>query len=82
MNETPALPMPTVIATGPEKMLDQAKKNGLIVPLQGYKIHVVGASTHGLFAQAWSAIKTFWTQYWEAAGAELMSYSEEVLPER
>lgn len=48
MNETPALPMPVMIATGSENILEKAKKNGLIVPLHVYKIRVVGASTHGL----------------------------------
>lgn len=32
--------------------------------------------------QEWTAIRLFWTQYWEAAGAELMSYLEEAWPGR
>lgn len=43
MNETTALPMPALIPTGAENVLEQAKQNGLIVSLQGYKVHVLGA---------------------------------------
>lgn len=82
MNETSALPMPALIATGPDKMLERVKQNGLLVPLAGYRIHVFGASTRGLSPQAWNDIKTFWTQYWQAAGVESASYSEDSSPER
>jgi len=37
MNESANLNMPPLLPTGPEKMLERAKANGLIVPLAGYK---------------------------------------------
>jgi hypothetical protein len=77
MNETQDFPMPTLIAIGPGQMLERAKANGLLVPLNGYKIYISGASPSGLTPQAWIAIKRFWTMYFIAAGAELMSYSAE-----
>ena len=77
MNETPAFPMPTLIPIGPEQMLERARANGLLVPLNGYKIHIYGASPSGLTPQAWVGIKKFWTMYFAAAGAELVSYSAE-----
>jgi len=77
MNETAALPMPALLATGPENMMDHAKRNGLVVPLNGYRVHVIGASTRGLTPQAWNILKAFWSAYFRAAGAELVSYSAE-----
>ncbi len=77
MNETKDFPMPTLIALGPEQMLERAKANGLVVPMNGYKIYIYGASPSGLTPQVWVTIKKFWTMYFGAAGAELVSYSAE-----
>ncbi len=82
MNETPNFPMPQLIAIGPERMLDRVKENGLLIPLHGYKVYVHGASPSGLTPQVWLAVKTFWTAYFRAAGAELASYSAECDVER
>jgi hypothetical protein len=77
MNETRDFPIPSLIAIGPEQMLERAKANGLLVPMMGYKIHVYGASPSGLTPQVWVTIRRFWTMYFAAAGAELVSYSAE-----
>lgn len=77
VNETRDFPMPTLFETGPDKMLERAKANGLLVPLNGYKIYVYGASPSGLTPQAWGTIKAFWAVYFQAAGAELVVYSAE-----
>jgi hypothetical protein len=77
MHETVEFPMPGLLAMGPEQMLERAKTSGLMVPLNGYKIHVYGASPAGLTPQLWTAIKSFWTAYFAAVGAELVSYSAE-----
>jgi hypothetical protein len=77
MNETPEFDMLALLATGPDKMLEQARANGLLVPLKGYKIHVLGASTRGLSPQGWNTTKAFWIGYFPEAGAELSEYSAE-----
>jgi hypothetical protein len=77
MNETQDFPMQTLLAIGPEQMLERAKTNGILVPMNGYKIYIYGASPSGLTPQAWVTIKRFWTLYFAAAGAELVSYSAE-----
>jgi len=77
VNETQNFPMPALLATGPERMLERVKANGLLVTLSGYKIYILGASPSGLTPQAWLAVKKFWTKYFSAAGAELVSYSAE-----
>jgi hypothetical protein len=77
VNETPAFQMPAILPNGPEKMLEQAKANGLLVRLDGYKVHIYGASPSGLSPEAWLAVKNFWTMYFAAAGAELVTYSAE-----
>jgi hypothetical protein len=82
MNETPEFRMPALIPTGPEGMLQRAKSNQLVVPLTGYRIHVLGASTAGLNPHAWNSVKKFWTLYFQATGAELISYSAEARSER
>jgi hypothetical protein len=82
INETPTLMMPALIATGPQKMLEQAKANGLVVPLRGYKIHICGASMRGLSPQAWNIVKSFWTAYFRAADGELVEYAPSVVGSR
>ena len=82
MNETAELPMPALIPTGPDGMLRRAKSNHLVVPLTGYRIHVLGASPSGMSPYTWNAAKEFWKLYFQAAGAELISYSAEAQSER
>jgi hypothetical protein len=77
MNETKELPMPELINKGPHEMLARAKSGGLIVPLDGYVIHIYGASTRGLTPQAWTTVKDFWVKYFSVAGADLVVYSAE-----
>lgn len=75
MNETAAFNMPALLALGPEKMMNMARSNNLLVSLKGYRIRVLGASTSGLTPQAWETMKKFWTLYFHETGAELISYS-------
>jgi hypothetical protein len=82
MNESANLNMPALLPAGPEKMIDRTKANGLMVPLAGYRVHVIGASPAGLSPQTWNALRTFWTLYFREAGAELVSYSAECSVER
>jgi len=77
VNETQELLMPSLTALGPEKILERAKTNGLVVPLRGYRIHVLGASPAGLSPQTWNTVRTFWTLYFREAGVDLFSYSPE-----
>ena len=48
MNETKEFPMPALLEMRPEGMLDRAKSNGHIVPLNGYRVSVCGAAPKGL----------------------------------
>jgi hypothetical protein len=76
-NETREFPMPQLLEIGPERMLERAKANGLLVPMPHYKIYVYGASPAGLTPHSWMTIKRFWEIYFEAAGAGLGIYSTE-----
>jgi hypothetical protein len=82
MNETAQFNMPALIPSGPEGMMRHARSHRLVVPLGGYRIHVVGASIAGMSPQTWSTLKAFWTLYFREAGAELVSYSVEARSER
>ncbi len=82
MNESGPFQMPSLLPLGPEHMLARAKANRLIVPMNGYKVHVYGASPNGLSPEAWLTIKRFWTLYFQAAGAELVTYSAECQVQR
>jgi hypothetical protein len=82
MNESANLNMPALLPAGPENMIERAKANGLMVPLSGYRVYVVGASPAGLSPQTWNALRTFWTLYFREAGANLVSYSAESSVER
>jgi hypothetical protein len=77
MNETKEFPMAHLLELGPDRMLDRAKGNNLVVPLAGYTIHIVGASPIGLTPQLWMTVKRFWEGYFAAAGAEIAVYSAE-----
>ena len=77
VNETKDFPMPALLAIGPERMLDRAKANRLIVPLHGYKVYVLGASPGGLTPQAWLTVREFWALYFSTARADLVLYSPE-----
>jgi hypothetical protein len=82
MNVTNSFQMPMLLSFGPEQMLERAKANNLIIPLKGYKIYVYGATPNGLSPQAWLTVKNFWTLYFQAAGAELVTYSAECEAQR
>jgi len=82
MNETAEFPMPRLLDIGPERMLERAKANGLIVPLTHYRIHICGASPRGLTPKSWATIKRFWEMYFAAGGAELVTYSAECVEQR
>jgi hypothetical protein len=77
MNESANFNMPALLPTGPEKMIERAKANGLVVPLAGYRVYVIGASPAGLSPQVWNALRAFWRVYFRETGAELVSYSAE-----
>ena len=82
MNESANFNMPALLPAGPEKTVERARANGLMVPLAGYRVYVVGASPAGLSPQMWNVLRTFWTLYFRKAGAELVSYSAECSVER
>jgi hypothetical protein len=82
MNESGAFQMPSLLPLGPEHMLERAKANRLIVPMKGYRVYIYGASPNGLSPEAWLTMKRFWTLYFQAAGAELVTYSAECQVQR
>jgi hypothetical protein len=77
MNETREFNMPELLALGTDHMMERVKANGLLLDLKGYQIRIDGASPNGLTPQGWVTVKNFWTMYFAAAGAELVSYSAE-----
>jgi hypothetical protein len=77
MNETGNFPMPALFGIGPQRMLERAKADGLLVPLNGYTIYIQGASLSGLSPQTWLTIKRFWEMFFAVAGARLVEYSPE-----
>ncbi len=77
MNESAQFLMPALLPAGATAMLQRAKAQKLIVPLPGYQVHVVGASTSGLSPQQWNTVKQFWTEYFREAGANLVTYAAE-----
>jgi transposase len=77
INETHSFLMPALLSLGADQMLQRAKEIGLVVPMNGYKIYIYGATPNGLTPQAWLTVKSFWTLYFQVAGAELVAYSAE-----
>lgn len=78
MNETSAFPMRALLPRGTEGMVTQAESTGLVVPLKGYRVHVLGASFQGLNADSWNVMKLFWSLYFRKAGAMLVTYTPDV----
>ena len=60
-------------------MLERAKANGLIVQLNGYKVHIYGASPAGITPQVWATVKNFWTLYFSAAGVNWFLTQQRVM---
>jgi len=77
VNETKEFPMRKLIALGPERMLELAKENGLVMPLRGYRIFIYGASPKGFTPHSWMTSHNFWVKYFSAAGAGVIVYSAE-----
>jgi hypothetical protein len=82
MNESASFSMPALLPAGPKNMIEQAKAKSLIVPLDAYKVYVIGAWPAGLRPQTWNGVRTFWTLYFREAGAKLVTYSAECSVER
>jgi len=74
VHESPDFNMPALLPQGPRQMLADARSRGLIVPLAGCEVHVLGASTAGLSPQLWTAIRGFWRAYVDASGGKLVRY--------
>jgi hypothetical protein len=75
VNETKEFPMPAFLDLGPQRMLERVKSQRLVVLLKSYRVHIYGASTNNLTPQAWMTVKQFWSEYFLATSAELISYS-------
>lgn len=45
------------------------------VPLKDVEVHVLGVSGSGVTVAQWQRLRTFWTQYFQVAGAIVKSYS-------
>ena len=82
VNETRDFSIRELADLGAERMLEEAKAAGLVVPLKGYRICIYGASMNGLSPKGWNTIREFWTNYFRASGAVLISYSADTNIER
>jgi len=60
-----------------EKAFQLAEAKGLIADLRGVEVWAIGVSTINKPFQYWNSLKGFWTEYFEKAGAHLVSYSAE-----
>jgi hypothetical protein len=77
VHEGAGFSMPALLPSGPLVMLREVSAKGLLVPMRGYHIHVIGASVAGLTPQSWNTIHEFWRLYFKEAGAAALSYGAE-----
>ena len=77
MNDTKNVPMPKLVEFGQQQVLKRANAQG-VVQLKSYKLHACGVSTDRMSPKEWTAVKEFWTAYFNAAGAILIAYSADV----
>jgi hypothetical protein len=59
----------------PRTVLARVHREGLIPDLHGVEVSVLGASTAGIDERHWRGLKTFWTDYFKQAGAELKVFT-------
>lgn len=68
VNESGDLAMPALAPRGAARMMEVVTNNRMLVPLPGYRVHVLGASPAGLTPQLWNEVREFWRLYFAAAG--------------
>lgn len=63
----------TVAEPGP--LVERVKREQMTPALAGVEVLVLGAETRGIDDGHWRRLRSFWTEYFKAAGAELKAFS-------
>ena len=59
----------------PAPLIERVKREQAVPALSGVEILVLGAETRGIDEGHWRRLRSFWTEYFKAAGAELKAFS-------
>jgi hypothetical protein len=73
--EGPDVDMRKLLGNGPEHMLDHVVAAGLLVPLDGLRLHFFGAVPARLTREERMQLLRFWRMYLASTGAELVTFS-------
>lgn len=67
----------------PKQILERLKREGMLPELRGVEVSALGVDTRGIEESHWRRVRTFWTEFFKAAGADLKAYNPtRRLPER
>ncbi len=58
-------------------LLMEVRRRGLTADLKGVRVHVLGVSTLGKSRKYWESLRSFWSAYFQLAGAELVQFSSQ-----
>lgn len=56
------------------KVIEAVDRQGLVPQLEGVKVWVLGAHTRAIDERQWGRLRTFWTEYFRRAGANLEAF--------
>ncbi|MGH9463945.1 MAG: vWA domain-containing protein [Vicinamibacteria bacterium] len=59
----------------PAPLVERVKREQTVPALAGVEVWVLGAETRGIDEGHWRRLRSFWTEYFKAAGAELKAFS-------
>ncbi len=59
----------------PRQLVVDVERQGLVPPLQGARVWVLGVHTIGVDERQWQSLRAFWTEYFRLAGATLVTFT-------
>jgi hypothetical protein len=57
------------------RLIEDARRQGLIPNLKGVGVWVLGVHTAGLEERQWQGLRAFWTEYFRVAGADVVAFT-------
>jgi len=59
----------------PAPLIERVKREQMVPTLAGIEVWALGVETRGIDEGHWRRIRSFWTQFFRAAGADLKAFS-------
>ena len=59
----------------PAPLIERVKREQMVPALAGIEVWALGVETRGIDEGHWRRIRSFWAEYFKAAGADLKAFS-------